>query len=64
MLIYVFCALLLFTGQLLGGAHTENIVEFGESLWEHPLATGRLSLLSVQKKVCPCPQGPSSQAGR
>lgn len=64
MLIYVFRALLLFKGQLLGGAHTEHGVEFGESLWEHPLATGRLRLLSVQKKACPCPRGPSSQAGR
>lgn len=43
MLIYEFCALLLFTGQLLGGAHTENVVGFGESVWEHPLATGHLS---------------------
>lgn len=64
MLIYEFRALLLFTGQLLRGAHMENVVEFGESLWEHPLATGHLNLLSVQKKAYPCPQGPSSQAGR
>lgn len=64
MLIYEFRALLLCIGQHLGGAHTEHGVEFGESLWEHPLATGRLNLLSAQKKACPCPQCPSSQAGR
>ena len=34
MLIYEFRALLLCTGQHLGGAHTEHGVEFGESLWE------------------------------
>lgn len=31
-------------------------VKFGESFWEHSLATGCLNLLSIQKKACPCPQ--------
>lgn len=63
MLTHLFSALLLLTSQLLGGAHMEH-VKFGESLWEHPVATGCPNLLSIQKKACPCPQGTSSQAGR
>lgn len=58
MLIYEFRALLLFTGQLLGGAHMENVVGFGESLWEHPLATGHLNRLRCTEESLSLSSGP------